>query len=134
LNTLNKRTTCRDEATNASCCDEPQRAGGQHGSGDAVPVKRASVRRAGTSSARGLVLALALALLAAACGGARESTRGQARPDATQGLPAGGPSDGTVATILPSVDVLDVVSGNRVNLAGLAPADRPTLLWFWAPH
>jgi hypothetical protein len=35
---------------------------------------------------------------------------------------------------LPRVEVLDVASGARVQFADLIPAERPVLLWFWAPH
>jgi hypothetical protein len=78
---------------------------------------------------------LAVTLLAAACG----------RPSAPDRAPSGGasrdvpgeqrrPDAGAAEKVLPSVPVLDVASGGTVDLAGLIPADRPTLLWFWAPH
>ena len=35
---------------------------------------------------------------------------------------------------LPAVTVVDVVSGESLVLSSLAPADRPILVWFWAPH
>lgn len=35
---------------------------------------------------------------------------------------------------LPEVEVLDVSSGEPVQLAGLVPAAQATLVWFWAPH
>ena len=35
---------------------------------------------------------------------------------------------------LPDVSVQDVGAGAQVNLASLLPADRPILLWMWAPH
>jgi len=30
--------------------------------------------------------------------------------------------------------VLDVATGDEVDLASLAPSDGPILLWMWAPH
>ncbi len=39
-----------------------------------------------------------------------------------------------VDSVLPDVDVVDLATGETVNLASFAPADRPILLWFWAPH
>ena len=35
---------------------------------------------------------------------------------------------------LPAVTVVDVVSGESLVLSSLAPANRPILVWFWAPH
>ena len=35
---------------------------------------------------------------------------------------------------LPAVEVVDVVTNETVALAGLLPADKPTLVWMWAPH
>ena len=35
---------------------------------------------------------------------------------------------------LPDVIVRDVAAAIDVPLTGLLPADRPLLLWFWAPH
>ncbi|MCY3632993.1 MAG: hypothetical protein OXH29_10030 [bacterium] len=35
---------------------------------------------------------------------------------------------------LPSVDLIDVSTGDIVNLASFAPSDRHLVLWFWAPH
>lgn len=37
--------------------------------------------------------------------------------------------------LFPDVDVLDIPTGETVNLkAELAGGDTPVLLWFWAPH
>ncbi len=44
------------------------------------------------------------------------------------------PTTVAVTSPLPAVDVLDVATGETVNFASLIPADRPVLLWFWAPH
>lgn len=44
------------------------------------------------------------------------------------------PTTAAVTSPLPAVDVLDVATGDTVNFASLIPADRPVLLWFWAPH
>ncbi|WP_420637917.1 hypothetical protein [Candidatus Poriferisocius sp.] len=38
------------------------------------------------------------------------------------------------ASELPSVTVVNVATGADTDLADLAPADRPLVLWFWAPH
>lgn len=35
---------------------------------------------------------------------------------------------------LPEVTVIDVVSGESLVLASLAPADRPILVWTYEPH
>lgn len=37
--------------------------------------------------------------------------------------------------LFPSVEVLDVATGDPLNLAEeLSGGDTPVLLWFWAPH
>lgn len=71
-----------------------------------------NVRRAAT-------VLVAAALLGAACGGS--SDRPEASPDAAP-------------VSLPAVEVLDVATGAPTQFAELLPADRPVLLWFWAPH
>ena len=35
---------------------------------------------------------------------------------------------------LPAVEVVDLATGENVLLSSFAPADRPIVLWFWAPH
>lgn len=35
---------------------------------------------------------------------------------------------------LPAVEVVDLATGDTVLLSSFAPADRPIVLWFWAPH
>lgn len=35
---------------------------------------------------------------------------------------------------LPEVTVIDVASGESLVMASLAPADRPILVWTYAPH
>jgi len=35
---------------------------------------------------------------------------------------------------LPAIEVDDVTGDRRVALDAFVPSDRPTLVWFWAPH
>jgi len=35
---------------------------------------------------------------------------------------------------LPAIEVDDVTGDRRVALDAFVPSDRPTLIWFWAPH
>jgi thiol-disulfide isomerase/thioredoxin len=37
-------------------------------------------------------------------------------------------------SLVPSVDVVDVRSGDTLDLASIVPSDKPVLLWAWAPH
>ncbi len=37
-------------------------------------------------------------------------------------------------TLLPDVQVIQVATGKSAPLRSLAPAGKPMLLWFWAPH
>ena len=43
-------------------------------------------------------------------------------------------SVGDGASPLPAIEVDDVTNDRRVALDAFVPADRPTLVWFWAPH
>lgn len=84
----------------------------------------------------------ATALAIAGCGSGSQSSAesaaapGPAEPDAVQQRPsvekaAPAPPD---APRLPKVNVVDIRSGGEVDLASLAPSDKPLLVWFWAPH
>lgn len=88
------------------------------------------------------VLAVAAAV-AAACGGADSAPVATAPappadpPAAPEPSPAPEsppPADAAGGNDLPAVTVVDVASGESLVLSSLAPADRPILLWFWAPH
>ncbi len=74
-------------------------------------------------------LAIAGGLTLAACGGSGSGAQGNNSQQIQAGTPAE-PQDIT----LPSVEVLDTATGDRTQFADLVPAERPTLLWFWAPH
>lgn len=37
-------------------------------------------------------------------------------------------------SVVPSVDVVDVRTGQQVDVASLVPSATPVLLWAWAPH
>jgi hypothetical protein len=82
-------------------------------------------------------LTLAAALLTTACGG--DSSGGSsaaarpagADPDVRPDLPLSNPaSEG----LLPTVAVWDVGAQGWTQLADFLPAERPLLVWFWAPH
>lgn len=73
-----------------------------------------------------VVLLLALAVVAAACSGGSSVETGE-RPD----LPR---SAAAASSPLPEVAVWDVGDSEWVQFADLVPADKPVLLWFWAPH
>lgn len=55
--------------------------------------------------------------------------------DATGTAPAEAarPESPQVAVELPSLPVVDLISGETVDLSSV-PAPGPTLVWFWAPH
>jgi len=67
-----------------------------------------------------VALAAVLTLVAAACSGTTTTTTAE-----------GGASLGSG---IPELVVTDVDTGEQVTLASVVPADKPTLLWFWAPH
>ena len=72
------------------------------------------------------VLAVVLALVFAGCGSGQETAPGTAAPADV--------GDGAVANALPDLSVSDLATGEPMALQSLVPADRPVLLWFWAPH
>jgi len=51
-------------------------------------------------------------------------------PAATVGPAAPGVANGA----LPSIVVNDVAAGTKIDLSTVPPADKPLLVWFWAPH
>ncbi len=103
---------------------------------------------------RSLAVIVALSLGAAACGagddaapsltlapeasasGADGTTASTSEGDGTQNdEPADEAAALDVVNLFPDIDVLDIADGSTVNLAAaLGGFDKPTLLWFWAPH
>ncbi len=76
-------------------------------------------------------LAAGTILIVAACGDGDGSS--VTAPSSTSS-PAAADPPAEVVEPLPDVSVQDVGAGTQVNLASLLPADRPILLWMWAPH
>lgn len=93
---------------------------------------------------------MALTLVVAACGGGGTDTAevGGGGTEITSSDPtgsttaaddegAGQPVDevpAAAAEFLPDIEVVEVATGETVALRSVATAERPTLLWFWAPH
>lgn len=75
-----------------------------------------------------MALALAVAVVAAACGGPREAS---VDPGTRPNLPV---ANAVSTDFLPAVTVWDVGEKEWVQLANFLPADKPVLVWFWAPH
>ncbi|MCY3662606.1 MAG: hypothetical protein OXH28_07245 [bacterium] len=82
---------------------------------------------------RFLVVLAVAAVMAAACAGSEPSPV-STPPAAPPADPAPAPAPGDPVNDLPEVTVVNVVSGESIVLSSLAPADRPILAWFWAPH
>ncbi|MGQ0624540.1 MAG: thioredoxin-like domain-containing protein [Sporichthyaceae bacterium] len=58
-----------------------------------------------------------------------------ARPaEAPKPAPAQAPAGPSVRDALPDISVVQVATGQSIDLRSLAVAGKPTLLWFWAPH
>jgi hypothetical protein len=102
---------------------------------------------------------ISVGLITSACGGSSSGpstpqlraadTTTTAAPDTTATTEAGG-SDSSVPnetttrptttpttpaeSPLPSVEVLDVATGDTIDFADFLPSDTPVLFWFWAPH
>ena len=72
-----------------------------------------------------------VALAAAACGSDDAATTAEPAStgtDAAADAPAGASGD------VPALDMIDVYTGDTVNLQSLVSSQTPLLLWFWAPH
>jgi hypothetical protein len=56
----------------------------------------------------------------------------------TSGVDLGGPDVALASEIatnpFPDLVVDDVGRGTKVNIRNIVPADKPVLLWMWAPH
>lgn len=77
--------------------------------------------------ARLAALAASIALMAACSSPPEASIDPGPRPD----LPVEAAGDGP---FLPTVTVWDLGGKQWVQLADFLPAERPVLVWFWAPH
>jgi hypothetical protein len=91
-------------------------------------------------------------LVLAACGGGDDADSSGAADGAdtgatiaaesdiltTSGVDLGGPEVAPAAEIasnlFPDLVVDDVGRGKLVNIRNIVPADKPVLLWMWAPH
>ena len=92
-----------------------------------------------------LTCAAIVALMAAACGSDDAATVAEpAVVDPTEVTAPGtgaGPADDSVAAPalagpgdMPDLDMIDVHTGEAVNLQSLVDGQTPLLLWYWAPH
>ena len=91
------------------------------------------------STARSAAAAAGIVLLVGACGGGGSSAE-QAAELSAVAADSGDAAAETENEADPSVneladvEVIDVATGDLVNLKSFAPADKPIVLWFWAPH
>jgi len=97
--------------------------------GNAVGALQGSLRMSRLRvSARLGSLAVAIVLAAAACSSPPEASVDPGpRPDLAV-------VEASAAPFLPPVTVWDVGEKEWVQLANFLPADKPVLVWFWAPH
>ncbi|MCY4104619.1 MAG: hypothetical protein OXG55_15385 [bacterium] len=95
---------------------------------------RLARRSVSSRMTRLLAVALAAATVTAAACADSEPSQVSTPPAAPPADPAPAPAPRDPANDLPAVTVVDVVSGESFVLSSLAPADRPILAWFWAPH
>lgn len=78
-------------------------------------------------------LLLAGVVLAACARTAGPSTDAGPAPATDPPAATARPSPAPAGSDLPAVDVVELASGATVALASIAPSERPTLVWFWAP-
>ena len=80
-----------------------------------------------TTRRASLALAVAIALVLAACGSSAAEVETGTRPDLA-------PAAASAQSPLPAVTVWDVGAEDWTQLADRLPAEKPLLVWFWAPH
>ena len=78
-----------------------------------------------------LICAAIVALAAAACGSDDAATTAE---PASTGTGAAADAAASAAGDVPALDMIDVYTGETVNLQSVASGETPLLLWFWAPH
>ena len=82
---------------------------------------------------RSIIFAAALALASVACGADDAPT--VAEPAATEpaGSEGAAPAAGDVGD-MPDLDMINLHTGEALNLQTLVTGQNGLLLWFWAPH
>ncbi|MEK7426568.1 MAG: hypothetical protein AAB131_22330 [Actinomycetota bacterium] len=80
------------------------------------------------SIARLTAAVIATAVLATACGGPPSAS---VDPGERPSLPV---TNAASLEVLPEVTVWDLGAKEWVQFANFLPADKPLLVWFWAPH
>lgn len=89
-------------------------------------------------TAAGVVTVAALALTG--CSAASQTQDAEAPASPAAAAPRDTPESGadparlSANSIVPNVEVLDVVTGETVSLPAAVKSDKPVLLWAWAPH
>ena len=89
-----------------------------------------------------IAAALVGGITLAACGGSPAAPVGEDGAAVTLPIPADGPipdlpvtAEAAAGSPLPAVTVRQINGdGGFVQLKNELPADRPLLVWFWAPH
>ena len=79
-----------------------------------------------------LTCAAIVALAAAACGS--DDATAVTEPASTGTDAAASDAPASAAGDVPALDMIDVYTGETVNLQSVAGSQTPLLLWFWAPH
>jgi hypothetical protein len=100
---------------------------------------RDTARRGARLAAAALVVTMPGACGAAGSGSSNEAASTGNAPSVTVTVTnpdgsTGAPPATTSRSVLPDVIVRDVATGAEMPLASLVPAERPLLVWFWAPH
>jgi thiol-disulfide isomerase/thioredoxin len=78
-------------------------------------------------------IALAVALVAAGCGSTDDDKAGSVDVE-TGARPTLERASASATSPLPDVALWDVTGQDWVQFANLVPAEKPIMLWFWAPH
>jgi hypothetical protein len=63
-----------------------------------------------------------------------EAAEGPAVPSTAGNTTSSEAAADPVENFFPDVDVIEIATGETVNMQSLVAIDRPVLLWFWAPH
>jgi thiol-disulfide isomerase/thioredoxin len=95
----------------------------------AVAITLLAACGSATSAESGAAPEAAPAAAVASAGAEPDSASAASQGPAASDIPAVSPD-----SLVPAVDVVDVRTGDTVNLGSVVPSDKPVLLWAWAPH
>ena len=122
--------TPQSSATQPAPADSPPPAGSDSDAEPSPGAETAAPSEAGTADAASTAADTA----AAAELDDSSATKEEATADAAADTSEQAAAPVAVSDDVPDLELIDVATGDGVQLRSLLPADTPVLFWFWAPH